>query len=70
MKKKTSSQLKTGIRNILHAAQTRLQHMYDEFADILDTDEDRLSLQFNGNSGSQRGRRGSISRWNAGKRLN
>jgi hypothetical protein len=48
MKKKTSSQFKTGIRNILHAAQTRLQNMYDEFADILDTDEDRLALQFNG----------------------
>ena len=49
MKKKASSRIKTSIRNILNAAHARLQNMYDEFADILDTDEDRLSLQFNGN---------------------
>jgi len=57
MKKKTSSQFKTRIRNILHAAQTRLQNMYDEFADILDTDEDRLALQFNGSNYSRVERR-------------
>ena len=47
MKKKTTGQFRTGIRNILHAAHVRLQNLYDEFADILDTDEDRLSLQYN-----------------------
>ena len=47
MRKKTSNRLKTSIRNILNAAHQRLQNIYDEFADILDSDEDRLSLQFN-----------------------
>lgn len=52
MKKKTTThQIKSNIRNILHAANRRLQRFYEEFADILDTDEDRLALQFNGGEG-------------------
>lgn len=51
-KKTTTNQIRTSIRNILHAANRRLQRFYNEFTDILDSDEDRLALQFNGGNGN------------------
>lgn len=43
--------LKSNVRHMFYAAKTKLKKWYSEFADILDSDEDRLSLQYNQYSG-------------------
>lgn len=51
MKKPSTPRIKSGVRHLFHTAKTRIEKWYEEFSDILDSDEDRLSLQYNHYSG-------------------